>query len=136
MFERIPSLMPSPYDDWVDGYPGFTDIAPNSNPDGDAFDNLLEYSFGGDPTIADAVNAPLFGETVAEGGTNYILYVHAKRNDAASRGLTYTLKTNPDLLSGGWTNANYEVVGTDASGLEFNMMKWWEPMLRVWNSTW
>jgi hypothetical protein len=110
------------YIDWVAGYPGFVDTDPNSNPDGDEFDNLLEYSFGGDPTVVDAVNAPAFGETTLDGGTNYILYVYAERNDAGARGLIYTLETNPDLVSGTWTNDNYEVVGTDTSDPEFNMV--------------
>ena len=98
---------------WLADYPTLgsaTNLV--DNPDGDAANNLAEYAFGGDPTNAlDAGALPGY-RTVSAGGTNYVEYVYAKRNDAAARGLDYAVQTTPDLVSGAWTNAGYVVVGS------------------------
>ncbi len=90
------------------------------NPDGDELDNLAEYGLGGQPT--NAVNqgiASTYG-TMEEGGTNWMTYIHAMRSDYSLRGLDYHLETSTDLVAADWTNANYEVVGTDVTGGDFD----------------
>lgn len=49
-----------------------------------------------------------------ENGTNYLVYVYAKRTDAVELGLHYELVLNDDLTSGSWTNDSsyFEFPGT------------------------
>ena len=53
-------------------------------------------------------------------GTNYLEYVYAQRNDAAVRGLTYSVECSTNLVSNAWTNGNIEVVGVGILDAEFN----------------
>ncbi len=56
----------SPYDEWADGFtpnPG----ANNLNPDTDAFSNLLEFAFGTNPNVSDAVSLTWNGSTFTPG---------------------------------------------------------------------
>ncbi|MEA2068517.1 MAG: hypothetical protein U9P12_04890 [Verrucomicrobiota bacterium] len=93
---------------------------PTDNPDGDGLNNLYEYGLGGDPTNgADQGISPAYVVTM-DGGTNWFTYVYPKRSSAES-GIAYHLETDTDLvLAPGWTNGNYEVLGTWVTGGEFN----------------
>jgi len=91
-----------------------------ADPDGDGLDNLSEYGLGGQPTnAANQGLVPVYG-TMEVGGTNWMTYVYARRSDYSFRGLGYGLETATDLALASWTNANYEVLGTEETGGDFD----------------
>ncbi|MDZ8119076.1 endo-1,4-beta-xylanase [Pontiella sp. NLcol2] len=103
------------YAGWLAQYPSLGSLTNvTDNPDGDALNNLGEYAFGGHPDdSADVGHLPTFQWVENEGGFDY---VYARRTDAAARGLNYYIETNRDLTDAfGWTNAGYNVVGTNAA---------------------
>jgi endo-1,4-beta-xylanase len=108
-------------DDWLADYPTLgSQTNLTDNPDADLADNLLEYAFGGDPTNAfDIGYWPEF-QSLEDGGTNYIEYVYARRNDAAARGLSYELENTADLIEGVWTNSGFLFVGEGPIDGEFD----------------
>jgi len=101
----------TPFSDWAAGHGlGGSDAAATNDYDGDGLDNLYEYGLGGDP--ADPASRgvlPIFG--MGEGGTNGLRYIYPKRSDPGS-GISYHLELTDDLVSGVWTNAGYETIGT------------------------
>lgn len=107
------------YSEWADEH-GVEDSM-QSNPDGDAFDNLAEYAFGGDPFIKDGLGLGLSGIRVAESGSNVFQMVYAARGDAQERGLTYHLGSTSNLLSGNWEEITTEVAG---SGVVSTGFRW------------
>ena len=108
------------YNAWLEGYPGIGSATNwNDNPDGDNLENLAEYALGGDPLVPDTGNPSTF-RMLETSGSNVLEYVYAKRNDAEQRGLAYSLGSTPDLVSGAWSNANAEVVGTGVLDAEFD----------------
>ena len=109
------------YAGWTDRFPTLGSATNRmDNFDGDGLNNLAEYAIGGNPTNgADEGRAPEF-QTVEEGGTNWIKYVYVRRNDAAARGLNYSLEQSTDLLSNVWTNAPAEEIGTGVLDTEFD----------------
>jgi hypothetical protein len=115
----IPTGPTNPTEFWEEWLSGFS-LGAGTNmlddADGDMLQNLAEYAFDGDPSDgADQGNTPV-QSLVEDGGSNYLEYVYFMRNDAAARGLDYYIETDIDLiLVPGWTNANYEVVGTNTS---------------------
>ncbi len=120
----------SHYAFWLTDYPtlgSFTNLV--DNPDGDPLNNLAEYALGGDPANgADVGHVP--ANTMLEvGGTNYFEYVYAKRNDAADRGLIYSLELSTDLVSNVWTNGDIEVVGTGTLDAAFDSVTNRVPMV-------
>jgi hypothetical protein len=101
------------YNIWLSDYSVGTETNLTDNPDGDAYDNLYEYAFDGDPSVAgDLGYEPTYG-SVEAGGTNYIEYIYTRRKDDAVRGLGYSLELNANLVIGTWTNdaSKYTVVG-------------------------
>jgi len=109
------------YDEWTDRHPTLgTSTNRMDNPDGDALANLAEYAMGGDPAnAADVGYVPDF-QTLEIGGTNWFEYVYARRNDAASRGLAYSLELSTNLVSNAWTPGLAEEVGTGVLDAEFD----------------
>jgi len=90
---------------------------PDGDDDLDGLINLYEFGLGGDPTNAlDQGSSPEF-EILGAGGTNWLYYVYPERafgND----GLLYYLELSDSLSVPGWTNAGYEVLGTEENGFE------------------
>jgi len=109
----------SPFIGWAaDHGLGGADALSTNDYDGDGLGNLYEYGLGGDPTNpADKGILPTFGRE--EGGSNGLLFVYPKRSDSAS-GIAYHLELTDDLVSGIWTNAGYETLGTGLIDSEFN----------------
>ncbi|MDZ8119066.1 right-handed parallel beta-helix repeat-containing protein [Pontiella agarivorans] len=105
------------YMDWLAEFPtlgSFTNVT--DNPDADALDNLGEYAMGGIPTNGTDIGYEPVFQPLEAGGTNWFEFVYAQRTDADIRGLEYSLETNTNLLNAaGWTNAHYEITGTNAS---------------------
>ncbi len=110
------------YVSWA-AYYGLTDTntaAMTANPDGDGLDNLAEYGVGGNPNNGgDTGYAPVTEMTV-EGGTNWFVFVHAERSDAAARGLSYGLERGSDLVDTNWVGSGIEAVGSGVLNAEFN----------------
>ena len=108
------------YSEWLDGFTGMgAETNRTDNPDGDLLENLYEYALGGNPMVPDTGNESTF-QTLEEGGTNWLEYIYAKRNDAPERGLEYYLETVPNLITGTWTNDNYTVQGSGVLDDEFD----------------
>jgi hypothetical protein len=104
------------YASWADQFGGSATIGLNFDDyDGDGQSNLAEYMLGGDPTNSgDSGNMP-HSTVVEDGATDYMEYIYYKRDDAAARGLVYSLEVSDDLSPLSWTNAGYEVVGEGPS---------------------
>lgn len=102
------------YDSWLGEYAGMGAYTNQTdNPDYDELNNLYEYALGGDPMTPDTGIASIF-QVVEDTGVTYVEYIHAVRDDAAFRGLTYHLETDTDLLHApGWVNSGYTVTGTN-----------------------
>jgi fibronectin-binding autotransporter adhesin len=82
---------------WQGVDPGFTNTAGTDNPDGDPFDNNMEFAFDGNPTIG--TGALLTAVTV---GTNAVFNYVAMTNTNA---VTYVVQSTANLTNG-WTNAS------------------------------
>ena len=109
------------YEAWISQYLGVGALTNmTDNPDGDVLDNLSEFALGGNPDDpADIGHVPTTG-IVEEGGTNWFKYVYAKRINADTEGLTYSVEQSTDLVVPSWVNANYEVVDTGTLDTEFS----------------
>ncbi|MGC6427648.1 MAG: endonuclease I family protein [Akkermansiaceae bacterium] len=85
-----------------DGLPDFWEWAAlssdqfdaRSDPDGDEFNMLLEYAFGGNPTVADS-SAPYL---TSIGGLPRFVYYRT----IDPQGISYTIETTVDLENGPW----------------------------------
>jgi hypothetical protein len=111
---RIDAFTDSGFATWATGWG--VDIGASTNDyDGDGLNNLYEYGLGGNPTNAlDRGTSPVSGiENV--GGINYFGFVHPQLADPDS-GLSYSLEVTTDLVTGTWTNAGYQVYGTNVTG--------------------
>lgn len=85
---------PAGYDSWVGGFGlGAGDQDPTDDPDGDGFNNLMEYALGGNPNSSDTSIAP----SGTKSGNDFILTF--KRNDLALAGadVAITLEYGNDL---------------------------------------
>ena len=86
----------------------------SSNSDGDAYDNLWELAFGGDPTVNEK---QVGGTTLANQGASIIELQFKRPKNHASTGIVYQIRTSTDLS--GWGNVTSPVakppIGIDAS---------------------
>jgi surface-anchored protein len=104
LFQILPLPPPTNYSVWTKGYwpPGFNPptTLPNGNPDGDAFNNLLEYAFHLSPTNSNTVtNAPSFS-LVTTNSTKYGALTFTRYQPALD--LIYFAEATT-ALPGGWT---------------------------------
>ncbi|WP_165788931.1 Ig-like domain-containing protein [Rubritalea profundi] len=126
--------LPAVYASWISGSFSnpFNDTSITGNPDGDNTNNLLEFAFGTDPTLADG--GPLSSDGTTIGTTNgepiikdvepnSFEFYFVRRDDHGSSGsLNYTVQFSSDLstfyssavvpvfVADSGTNADYEVV--------------------------
>jgi len=82
---------------WTNAVPGFTNTAGTADPDGDTFNNDMEFAFDGNPTVGSP--ALLAASTV---GTNAVFNYVARKNPPG--GVTYQVQSTTNLTNG-WTNA-------------------------------
>lgn len=112
MFTSIEPILDELFENWANSY-GITNAVATDNPDGDALDNLYEYGLGGDPTNGNDIGYIPVNSVATDGGSNWFYYIYPQRIDASVAGLNYYLETDTDLINTpGWTNGNYEVLGT------------------------
>lgn len=104
-----------PFASWVAGYfPGAVaaKVAPDADPDGDGLNNLLEYSMGRAPNVAQPALAPML---VTNSGSQYLALAFKR-----AKGANLIAEISDDLVT--WTSdaANLVQFGTatpDATGL-------------------
>ncbi len=120
-FQTVSPIPEATYDVWADSFSlagADRDMGADLEPDG--MNNLLEYALGGNPNSADAdTKLPAYA-TVELGGTNWLVYVHNQRTDAAERNLEYNVQSTANLAIPSWTNGSPMVyVGTSVPGSGF-----------------
>ena len=89
---------------------------PGDNPDGDNKDNLLEFSSGSDPLVADGAASDCW--LAEDGGTTWLYFVHVERQDDPT--LSYgNVGTKSDLqVDPTWDASDVELVsGPSGPGL-------------------
>jgi fibronectin type 3 domain-containing protein len=90
--------------------------AGSADDDSDGMNNLYEYAMGGNPTNpAMHGTLPVFSKS-AKG----FVYVYPQRSN--DTGLTYTVETTTNLISGSWSNTGYTVTGTNVTGETLNFV--------------
>ena len=100
------------YDDWATYwqglYPGFTNTAPEADPDGDSFDNNKEFAFDGNP----AVGTPALLQVVPSGSDAVFRWT------ARNSGVSYQVQGSTNLLAA-WTNNDSVTISNslDQSGI-------------------
>jgi hypothetical protein len=114
-------LGPETYSTWAydQGLAGGAALAGSDSGDLDGYPNLAEFALGMDPNLADAKSRESAG-LVADGGTNYIEFVHARRSDYAAQGLSYLLIDSTNLMAvAASTNAQDQIlIGPAVAGFE------------------
>lgn len=93
------------YKPWIAAY-GLSeaDALETANPDGDAYNNLEEYAFGGDPLSAADDGHPVSHSILIEGETQFFEFVYPRRTTPGSD-LQYLLETTTDLTADDWGDA-------------------------------
>ncbi len=91
----------TPYNAWVSSWPGFIQTAPTDDPDGDGYNNNMEFAFGGNPTSGTGafLSAALVGSDVV------ISYVAMTTPNA----VTYQVQSTTDLSTGEWSNLDVTI---------------------------
>ncbi|MFM8763522.1 MAG: beta strand repeat-containing protein, partial [Spartobacteria bacterium] len=104
----------TPYNAWVSYWQGidssFTNTAGTNNPDGDPFNNNMEFAFDGNPTIGSPALL-----TATNVGTDAVFNYVALTNTNAA---TYQVQNTTNLASGPWTNSTVTISNsTNQSGI-------------------
>ena len=88
----------SAYDSWLTNYPSLTgtNASGTADPDGDGFNNDLEFAFDGNPTVG---TASLL--TVTSSGSNAVFNFLASTNPAA---VFYTVQATTNLSTSPWAD--------------------------------
>lgn len=104
------SVSLTPYGSWLTNYPALTGANTNgaADPDGDGFNNNLEFAFNGNPTVG---TPSLLAVSNASGVANF-------RFVATTNGVSYQVQSTTDLSAGPWTNSPVSVTNAaDQSGI-------------------
>jgi arylsulfatase A-like enzyme len=100
---------------------GLADCALTNNPDGDAFNNFVEYALGGNPTLGnDDGILPGFGKVEETNAVGQGLeYLYRRRRDAAARKLTYQVEAGSNLVSAAWSTNGITETGSGPVDADF-----------------
>ena len=110
------SIVSAGYSSWITGFGlGAGDQDPSDDPDGDGFNNLMEYVLGGNPNSSNTSIAP----TGSKSGSNFI--VTFTRNDTAVSGadVAISLDYGNDLV--GWTSVAVPASSGVVGGVTFTI---------------
>ncbi len=130
----------SPYDTWINSYPSLVlaaDKLPTADPDGDGFNNLEEFAFGGTPNVladkgtylpqtvdANADSMPDLSLTI-EARTGATFAASGNKLTATVDGITYRIEGSTDLID--WNSPVSEVTqlgaGTPSAGYGFKSFR-------------
>jgi autotransporter-associated beta strand protein len=100
------------YSTWTASFPGFTDTATTSDPDGDGLSNFEEYAFGLNPTLGSSSN-PVTTSLTPAGNFSYT------RRDPALSKLSHEILTSTDLVTWIADAGAIQTPGpTDANGVQ------------------
>ena len=104
------------WNEWIAGFSLGSATNYLDDPEPDLRDNLTEYAWGGDPSVANdpLINTPLLTRG-SDGGSNVIEYIYFERSDAFERGLNSMLTTGTDLVNTNWVDAGSYEVGRGAA---------------------
>ena len=87
------------YTQWVDLYPSLGgSVAQFDDADSDGIVNWAEYALGGNPTSNDA--ASVLPEVSMDVDGSWLYYTYQRRDDAAARGIDYTVLSGDNFLDG------------------------------------
>ncbi|VGO13853.1 hypothetical protein PDESU_02410 [Pontiella desulfatans] len=117
-----------PYYDWIDTFPNLGNSDLFADPDGDGLNNLTEYALGGVPTLGNDGVDP----SHAVAGDDFEIQYN-RRRDAASRGLTYTVKATDDLGDGMWSTDGISDAGSGIIDTDFESVTNTVPTLGTTN---
>ena len=114
------------YEDWTTGYPTLTEqeLAIDMNPDNDAFSNLEEYAYGGNPAVADSNSSgisPTY-RRVEDSGQNYFEFQFRRRRDYVERGLSYKPEMSSNMADDSWSSAGVTEMGATIIDADFEIV--------------
>lgn len=101
------------YASWIQGT---SDSAENSDPDHDGMSNLMEYAFGGLPSVNSPTATgghPLMPQVEVSSGRLWIR--HPRRTDAAARGISYGIEFSNNPAAASWQETPPPGTTVDAS---------------------
>jgi len=84
------------YSVWLALYPSLTNTNGTADPDGDGFDNNMEFAFDGNPTVGSPAMI-----SAASSGAGTVFSFIASTNTAA---VSYMVQSTTNLATGSWTN--------------------------------
>ena len=127
-FQVIVSASSQSVEAWRQQYFGTTantgNAANTANPDGDGANNLLEFAFGTNPTLADNGVITVVNGVITQRGAPTTLVANVpggvelramfgRRKDYVAAGLTYTVQFSSNLVSWGNSTATPTVIASD-----------------------
>ncbi|MGB1128574.1 MAG: Ig-like domain-containing protein, partial [Haloferula sp.] len=125
-----------PFADWIAGFDFSSfdspDLTGAGNPEGDTLSNLLEFAFGTDPTLIDAVALNPDGSVngvpvpVASGGGGGVTfdYLFVRRDDHGTSGsVTYTPQFSSDLTTFYDSSATPDLVADSTDDPAYEIVK-------------
>jgi autotransporter-associated beta strand protein len=86
----------TPYQSWLTNYPTLANTNGTADPDGDGFNNNLEFAFDGNPTVGTAALL-----TATRSGSNAVFNFVASTNTNA---VSYTVQSTTNLSTGPWAD--------------------------------
>jgi M6 family metalloprotease-like protein len=110
--QKVEVFVQGGYSSWAGGvnWAG-QDPTHAADPDGDGIRNFLEYAFGSNPLVADAVHLPSL-HIESEGGTRFLVLVYRKNKSAPE--LTYTVESSTNLVAWQTENLTETTLSEDA----------------------
>jgi hypothetical protein len=122
----------TPYADWIDRHDVGSSSDPNDNPDGDGYNNFLEYGFGMDPSVSDGNSSlEIHDGVITQNGPpqiyvepthNRVYLRYTRRTSHVADGLIYTAQFAADSLGVGAfvdvPSGKVVGTGTGAGGVE------------------
>lgn len=110
------------YQNWASTHAlSSADVGFADDPDADGISNLLEYAFGGDPSVPGGVELNLspVPSVVSSSGAEYVEITFNRRKDALARGLEYAVEHSNVLAAGVWPEHNVTEIDVNSLNADF-----------------